>query len=197
MNSNKTLTIGVAVALVAGVLIIGSFFLNQTPSEQPVPQNGQQESTAISYNSSELGISFEYPENYMLQTHEQGTAERDWTVLTLIDSEILRSAIENGASEGPPAIAIQVFNNPEGYTAEEWIKGMSYSNFKLSSDEVLTPVTVGGEAGLAYRHSGLFENNAAVVVRGEKVYMFSVSWLTPQDENVRDFGHILETINFN
>lgn len=148
------------------------------------------------YRSTDLGIAFEYPPEYTLQTHHEGTAERAWTTLTLIDSKALQSATDNGASEGPPAIAIQVFSNPEQYSVEQWIRGVSYSNYKLSSDETLTPATVAGESGLTYRYSGLFETNVVVVAHDASMYMLSVDWLTSDDQNVKDFQTLLEHVQF-
>ena len=194
----KQLTLGlVAILGIGGLAAAGLYFYTPVAEEQQVPApEVPEEPTQATFNSTELGLMFNYPSTYTLQTHEQGTAERMWTVLTLIDSEILEQAIENGASEGPPAIAIQVFDNVEEYTVEQWITGMSHSNFKLSPDEVLSPTTVGGEQGLSYRHSGLYEHNATVVAHGGKIYLFSAGWLTPQDENIHDFEHLLETVSF-
>ena len=193
---SKQITLGLAAILGIGVLVAAGFYVyTPTPEETETPDPAE-EMAPTTFNSTELGLMFEYPNNYTLQTHEQGTGERMWTVLTLIDSEILRSAIENGASEGPPAIAIQIFDNQEGYTAEEWIKGSSYSNYKLSFDETLTPTLIDTEGGLAYRYSGLFETDAVVVVHGDRVYMFSVDWLTAEDENIDDFMKLLKTVSF-
>ncbi len=181
------------------VIAVGTglfFWLGGMPEQEPTPLE-EPPAVTNTYSSDELSVVFEYPKNYMLQTFEQGTGERMWTTLTLIDTEILRSAIENGASEGPPSIAIEVFANLEEYTAEEWIKGMSYSNYKLSPDGVLMPTTIGGESALRYRHSGLFEADAVVAVHGGKVYKFSVTWLTEDDQNRVDFENIiLSSITF-
>jgi len=188
--------------MIGGVLLIGvgallllGFFVFQS-TNAPVVEEQTPSATEKDFDSEELGFSFTYPLNYTLQTHEQGTPEREWTVLTLIDSAILQSAIENGASEGPPAIALQVFNNPENYSVEQWITSMSYSNYKLATDPTLRPVVVDGEAGFAYRHSGLFETNAIVVEHEGHIYMFSVDWMTAEDQNIKDFTGIVESIRF-
>ena len=199
MDTKHTLTIGVVLLVGIGVLaVLGLFFYTPVVQEPALQEeHEEQEATPVTFNSNELGLMFVYPGTYTLQTHEIGNDERMWTALTLIDTEILQQAIENGASEGPPAIAIQVFDNVEEYSLEEWIKGTSYSNYKLAiTDDTLTPTIVGGKEALAYRYSGLFETNATVVAQGDKIYMFSVDWLTPQDVNIHDFEHLLETVSF-
>ena len=198
MDTKHALTIGVVLLVGVGVLAVLGLFFYTPVAQEPAPQeeHEEQEATPITFNSTELGLMFVYPGTYTLQTHEIGNDERMWTALTLIDTEILQQALENGASEGPPAIAIQVFDNVEEYTLEEWIKGTSYSNYKLAIiDDTLTPTTVGGEEALAYRYSGLFETNAVVVARGDTMYMFSADWLTPEDKNIRDFELLLETVS--
>lgn len=197
MENSKGVSIAVMLVIGIGILVAIGLFA-QTPSaptgEQPTGETPH--GAMVPYTSDEFVIAFEYPANYTLQTHEQGTDERTWNTIVLIDSEMLQSAMDNGASEGPPGIAVQIFDNVEAYTAEEWIKGMSYSNYKLSTDGVLANTTVGGEPALAYRYSGLFENDAAVVAHGNNIYMFTADWLTAEDATRRDLGRVLESVTF-
>ena len=193
----KQIILGLAVIVGVGVLAAAGLYLYTPTAEIPGPIFEEVEDYSFTtYSSEERGLMFDYPANYTLETHEQGNEERTWTQLVLIDSELLQQAIEQGHSEGPPAIAIQVFDNIEEYTVEEWIKGISYSNYKLAFDETLTQVMVGGEEGLAYRYSGLYETNATVVAHDSRMYLLSVDWLTPQDANIHDFDRILESVIF-
>lgn len=192
----KHLTLGLAAILAVGGVATLGLSLHTPVAEPTTPLPQEEAPQSKTFHSNELGLMFTYPANYTLETHEQGTAERIWTTLVLIDSDILREARENGASEGPPAIAVQIFDNVEQYTAEEWVKGVSYSNYKLSADGVLAPTTIGGEPALAYHYSGLFETEAVAVAHGTHIYLVSVDWLTPQDKNVEDFEVILGNITF-
>jgi len=195
---SKHITLGLAAILgVGGLVAAGLYFYIPVEEEQQTPApEVHEEPTQATFNSTELGLMFNYPSTYTLKTDERGLTDRMWTTIVLIDSELLRQAIENDAPEDAPAITVQIFSNPEDYTVEEWIKNLPYSYYKLSPDEVLSPTTVGGDQALSYRHSGLYENNATVAAHGGKMYMFSVGWLTPQDEQIHDFEHLLETVSF-
>lgn len=191
MDTNRGLWIGLI--LLIGVGILGAIALF---AEAPATEVPQEEVAMVPYNVLELGVSFEYPDTYTLQSHEVGNDERNWQAVTLIDTEALQSAIENGASEGPPAITVSVFDNIENYTAEEWIKGISFSNYKLSFDGALASTTVGSIDGLAYRYSGLFEVDTVVLAHNGKIYMFTADWLTAEDTLRLDFGRVLDTVVF-
>lgn len=194
MHLKQILAAGVLVAVVGAGAAAFYYF---TPQASETDDAGGNETELVTYRSAELGVEFEYPETYTLETHNQDTTEREWTVLTIIDSEVLRSARENGASEGPPAITVQVFNNPENYSMEEWITELTqYSNSHLANDSELLSGEVGGVPALAYLYSGLFETHAVVVAHEDKIYFFTVDWMTQEDISLRDFGYLLESVRF-
>ena len=193
MNS-KQILIGFAVLV---VLAVGGFyFYNYSPAPEPDNTNGTPEEDVVltTFNSDELGLSFDYPASYTLETHADGNDERNWTTLVLVERSILEEY--EGASEGPPSITVQVFNNIENYDLEEWITTTSYSNYKLATDDTLLSGEVGGEPARAYAYSGLSENNAVVVAHEGNIYLFAVGWLTQDDKNINDFGHLLESVSF-
>lgn len=198
MNSKLLLGIGAVVAV--GLLIVGGLTLSNPLAEEPAPNGGgtnTEEKDLTTYNSAELGLSFDHPASYRLESHEDGTGERLWTTLDLVELRVLDEYEQNGAMEGPPAITVQVFDNTEGLELEEWIKTTSYSNFKLAPDDTLLSGEVAGEPALAYMHSGLYENNAVAVAHEGKIYLFTVGWLTPEDRNLDVFGDLLDSVRFN
>jgi hypothetical protein len=197
MNS-KTVWLMVGTLVVVGLGVFA--YTNYGPGQESSngDDSGEEQVTTLeTYNSSELGLSFTYPVSYTLTTHKDGNAERSWTTLTLIETHILEEYEQSGAMEGPPAIAVQVFDNIEELGLEEWVTTTSYSNYKLATDPTLLQGEVAGEPAVAYQHSGLYETNAVVVARGGKIYLFSVSWLTQEDKNINDFGDLLESVRFN
>jgi hypothetical protein len=72
---------------------------------------------------------------------------------------------------------------------------MSYSNWKLGDDRYIT-TTVGGREAVEYRTTGLYEAMNYVFAGGDAIYMFSVTWLTPQDEIIRDFTRVKASFAF-
>ena len=195
MNSKQILMGIVALAVLAG----GGYYLyNSATPETPENTDGNAEEEVVltTFSSDELGLSFDYPASYTLETQADGNEERSWTTLVIIEASIREEYEASGAMEGPPAITVQVFENIEGYELEEWITTTSYSNYKLATDEVLLEGEVGGEPARAYAYSGLYENNSIVVAHEGKIYMFTVSWLTQDDKNIYDFGNLLESVNF-
>lgn len=151
------------------------------------------------YSSEKLGISFGYPGYYFIQEHDESTGERARFSLVLAeDTEENRDVFEgrSPSREGPPTITVGIFqNNLDNYTAQEWINGTSFSNFKLS-DGVLSKTAVNNEPALKYRATGLYENENVVIARHNYVYMFTVFYLSPEDKILKDFDVLLESIRF-
>jgi predicted Zn-dependent protease len=144
------------------------------------------------YSSNDLGITFSYPPYYTPFGHTEETPEQTWSVLVLQDNDASRAPAN---SEGPPAITIIAFNNVHKESLSQWVRGSAFSNFKLSSG-TLASTTIGGEEAVMYRYTGLYENDAAVVIHGGKIYFFSAGWLTEQDKIRKDFQKILESVRF-
>jgi len=179
-------------AIVGLVIVVGGgyyFWQNTAAPEAPEPVVEVEDNE---YHSAQYGLSFSYPDTYNMTEHDSGTGERMTHSIVLIDKDF--QPIPD--SEGPPAIAVSIFENTEDLSAEEWITGTSFSNYKLSTDETLTPVTVGGKAGLLYTHSGLYETDAVVVVHNGRVYMFTAGWLTANDQIRSDFEDVMGTVEF-
>lgn len=153
------------------------------------------------YISKEVPLSLNYPEGYLLDEKWQGSGERGWYQVTLIEDTAENRDLLSGKvtepRDGPAAITVSVFPNTlDGYTTERFVKETNYSNWNLSPDGVLQETGVAGEPGLTYRFDGLYPGEAVVVARPEYVYMFSVAYLNESDEIRRDFKNLLETASF-
>jgi len=74
----------------------------------------------VAYTNVEHGISFTYPDTYILNEMEVGNGERWHYNITLIDREAATKVREN--SEGPTSITIDIFqNNLDKLTIAEWV----------------------------------------------------------------------------
>jgi hypothetical protein len=144
--------------------------------------------------SSEDGVQFQYPDRYELSSRTEGNAERQWDTLVLLPKNY--TAPQYG--EGPPTISMSVFQNPEGLSAAEWVRGDERSNWKLIVDDrASTTTTVGGLPALWYHFSGLYETDSVAVSANGKIFLFSVGWLEPQDQTRTDFQTLLKSVQFN
>ena len=172
----------IIIAIVILVALGGAYwYVNQSP-EMP--------SETLAYANSAYGISFSYPDTYVLEEREVGNGERYHYAITLMDKVAAANIPQNG--EGPPAINVDIFqNNLDDLTAAEWVENDSRSNFKLSPDGTLAPVIVADAEGLLYAWYGLYRGNSIVFAHGDNIIMLSVSYLTPDDAILSDFAGLV------
>ena len=185
----KTILIFIALAFIG----LGLWISVGSPNDVSAP-------TQTPYRSEKLGVAFLVPSGYFVNVVEAGNGERSHSAIVLMeDTKENRDLVTGKAGPGreaPPTITIGVFqNNLDSYTAKTFVEGTGDSNFKLS-DGVLTDVVVGGESGLRYRATGLYENENVVVARPAFVYMFSVSYLERNDGMLDRFEQVLKTVEF-
>ena len=159
--------------LIIGLVVIGvalAAFLYLRPT--------QEVSSDKTYRSETYGISFTYPAKYFVQEMSTTGERIQATIVLMEDTPENRGLAAGNLSDGrggPPTITIGIYqNNLDKYTAESFIRGTNFSNFKLS-DGILTPYAVGGLSGFAYHASGLYENENVAVAQPEFVYI-GASW---------------------
>lgn len=148
----------------------------------PAPQ------TLVPY-SSEEGVSFMYPDVYVLSSHAGTAGDGDTLVL------LPRGVTVPPNSDGPPAITLTVIRNATT-PLEQWIRTDSRSNFALSPDHVLGSTAVGGQPAYLYRHSGLYEYDAFAVAHAGKIYVFEAGWNAPSDRIRLDFQNLVSSVQF-
>lgn len=180
---NKTL-----ITIIGLVVFVGGAFLYLYPVKE-------QRDTL--YTSSRYGISFQYPQNYFVALEQTLDGEREQHAVVLAeDTTTIRELFSNpqSATEGSPTITVTIFqNNLDNYTLQSFVEGTNFSNFKLS-DGNKTEVTVGGKSAWRYHATGLYENENVVIVQPDYVYMFTVFFNSPDDQILKDFDAILNTI---
>ena len=146
------------------------------------------------YTNTSYGISFAYPDTYVLEEREVGNAERYHYAITLMDRVASRNIPQNG--EGPTSITVDIFQNDlDKLLAEAWVKGNNNSNFKLSPDGLLTSTTVADEEALRYTWDGLYRGESVVLSHKDTIIMLSVQWISEEDQIVDDFARVLSSVN--
>ena len=182
------------VLVIAGGAFCAYFFwpfsgsMSSTPSSQALQNAG--------YAFDSLGIKFSYPKSYVFESYPLGDEEESWQSFMLVREADKASADANGASEGPVSINISIFQNPSHVSLENWIRTSPHSNFNLSSDQKLTPTTLGGQPAFSYQYSGLYESDAIAVLWQDQIYVLSVWWMDAKDAIRTDFANILKTVTF-
>jgi hypothetical protein len=180
MDMYKYIILTVVVVALGGI----AWYITQTPKT----------STVSTYTNVAYGISFKYPNTYELQEREVGNGERYHTAITLADKEALANTPR--FSEGPPTINIDIFqNNLDQLEVEEWIRGTNDSNYKLSPDGVLTPITIGGEPALWYEVDGLYRMRTIVLAHKDNILMLSVGSFSLEDQIRKDFDNLLASVD--
>jgi hypothetical protein len=185
------------VLAVAALLAMSAFIIWGDPGvyreeEGDAPAPVGEAKRLVYYKNAQFGFSFGYPEEYVLEEKGNvGDARRARYAFVLTEKSA--TVPENG--DGPTAITLDVFQNLEGYAPLEWVKGMSYSNWKLGDGKYIT-TTVGGRDAVEYRTTGIYEAMNYVFTDGDAMYMFSVTWLTPEDDITRDFTRVKASFAF-
>ncbi len=152
-----------------------------------------------SYSSDTYGISFKYPSNYILKEGlTSGSAERYHYAISLFeDTEFNRKFVEGKvetATEGPTAITFDIYqNNLDTMTLLGWMNSSSFSNFKLS-DGTHTLVKVSGKEAVRYSWDGLYQGDTVAFISGDNLIAGSVTYITPEDVNRKDFEEILKSV---
>lgn len=184
-----------ALALLVVLIGIGVFLVLKNPAPAPI----QTEHPVKTYSSAEYGLIFLYPQNYFFVEYDDTTGGvAHHAVVLYEDTKTARDIIggKMPATEAPPAITVDIYDNAAGIATEKWIRDTQESNFKLSRDGALTPVTLGGAPALSYTWSGLYEGRTIALSRQRRLYAFSVGMNTPDDRIVSDFSIVVNSATF-
>ncbi len=177
----KLYTIFVLVVLVG----LGLYLAGRQPDAP-----GTSSPLAAEYRNDAYGVSFSYPEGYVLQEGEHGSAHRAHYAVTLIREE---DSAPRENSEGPTAISVDIYqNNLDQQQLVSWLKGTNDSNFKLS-DGTYASTTVDGVEAVQYRWSGLYEGETTAFRHNGNIIAVSVTYITPQDANIATYRDVLRS----
>ena len=187
MSMKLTTGIAVAVALIVTVYLFvfsGAVFTQKNTQDTASTEN------LNLYANGTYGISFAYPETYVVSEGERGTPERPHYAIVLTHQDDVDLPI---GGEGPTTITLDVYANAPEKTLSTWLHTTPESNLTLG-DGALEEMVVGKVPALAYRWSGLYEGKSVALLHDGSVIVLSVTYLAPEDAIVHDFDTVLRSL---
>ncbi|MDB5187971.1 MAG: hypothetical protein JWO50_491 [Candidatus Kaiserbacteria bacterium] len=162
--------------------------------------SGAVKSGLKSYTSDEFGISFNYPQDYLLfDNHEQSEQNIFHSFVMAPDGPVRQAIIRAEAGiggEGPESVVITFINNPKSLSLEQWIKtsNNAYSNYHADEpSSALTAATVAGVPAFKYHSDlGLYASDYAAFQKGKWIVLVSA----PSDLK-NEFNTVLTSIKLN
>lgn len=196
----STLYMNKILAIITVIALAGAGYYLYTSQAEPNNSdsgNPTQNSATRVYSSDTYDISFQYPENYVIEERDAAGSEmRAHHTIVLMDRDDAANIPQNG--EGPTAITVDIFqNNLDRQTAEGWIKNSNNSNYKLAISDTLRSGTVGGVPALGYTWDGLYRGDSLVFEHKGAIIMMSVTYMSPEDRIRTDFAQILSSVELN
>jgi len=192
-SMHKTILTILSVAI---VLVLAGYLAFRT-GEAPVvaPIINDEQPALLRYAAPEYGLAFDYSPGYYLKERKEGPGNRPELVVVLVeDTQDNRDVIEGRVTEGregPPSITIEVHPNPDRLPAHDWVR--ADTNWTVRTSEA-APVGRGQITGVTYSWDGLYSGKSVIVTKGERAYVFSVTWLTPEDRLLAEFDRILASV---
>lgn len=192
---NKILIITVA------IFIIGGYFLfSHTDTEKSVQVEEIEytnETKLDVYSNAELEYEFSYPNSYIMLEDTESTNSNFISGVRLFDRveyEIFAESLD--AREGPPAISLRVYNNPDSLHAPVWaMREPLESNIEMALNEP-EEIVVGGANAVYYVVDGLYPIDTYVVAHAQKIYVLTGSYLEKDSAIYKDFQSLVDSFNF-
>lgn len=148
--------------------------------------------TENTYQSEGAGVSFKYSDSYELQERNLTINNEMVRVITLLQKGVV---IPEGG-EGGTAITVAIFEEKEPISLTDWVHSMT-NTFPVPTDGFnYQEIEIGGEKALAYTSTGLYESDNIAVSKNGKVYVFSASWLTREDQILKDYSKLMTSVSF-
>lgn len=183
--NRKNILIGLGVLLV----VIGGTYLAffRDKSGEDINPADFRENT---YISSEYGFSFTKPEGYNIVEATSPSDRRHSIVMSRMqDSNIP----ENG--EGPTAISVDIFPNPQASNASSWVRANTISNFNLSTTP-LKETSVSGIPAISYSWDGLYQGRSVAFMHKGNLILISGTYNVVEDEIYQAFDKVIESMEF-
>lgn len=180
---------------VIALVVLGGFYF--IGASYPPKQVQEKKQSMVLFTSPTGAVSFEHPSGYYVFEKEVGTPVVPQTAIVLVeDTEENRALVANitdDVREWPTMITIDAYPNPKGSSPEVWAQ--QETTWKLS-DKILTPLTVNGIPAVRYTWSGLYEGISTILTSPTHAYVASVTWMTTEDQILKDYEMILFTLKF-
>ena len=181
MDTKSALTVFALIVLTAGGFFLYTNYGGFAAGPQKI------------YSSDTYGLSFEYPATYSLQEIDLGGSGGvpHHAIVLIAES----AAQIPAASDGPPAITVELYRNDFSQRQlENWVRGSSVSNFTQSIDGRLAAQTVAGVPALFYRWDGLYRSDTYALGHGTNVILLSVTYNAPDDQIRQDFDQLISSL---
>lgn len=180
----------------AAILLLGIGLMYMNPSGEEALRDEAVKISEKTYSDTELGIEFRYPGKYFLTEKNMNESQRPHRQLMLVENTPdKREEIKGQATKpqkAPVAITVDFYrNNLDKQNPYEWASG-STSNYQLGDGSYAT-TTLGESFAIRYKWSGLYEGETVVSSNAEFVTAFSVTYMDPADQILKDFEEILRT----
>lgn len=150
------------------------------------------------YENYLYNFNFQYPQNLYMKESDSENANKSSISLVMVEGtkdniSLLEGTYSGPTREGPTQITIDVYPNEKKLSAADWAK--QDTNWKISNKET-SYITVGGIQGVSYSWSGLYAGESIILTKGTETLVFSVTWITPEDQILKDFDTILKSFSF-
>jgi hypothetical protein len=175
--------------------------VKENPSEYGTDNDGHDlpvgKSSMVPYINRNYGLQFEYPSNLYFKEKTKAESVADLSIVLVENTKESAGYIEGNptTSEAPISIMIDVHSNPSQIGPRSWAE--KNANWNIANKSSIIPIEIGGQTGISYTSTGLYESKTYVVSLGSNIYTFSVSWMTQNDQLLRDFDMIINSVVFN
>jgi hypothetical protein len=176
----KPVILGIIVVL---ALVVTGYLFWGSPAAAPEAPTAKDMNL---YANGTYGLSFSYPENYILSEQEAGPGH--YAITLILEEDAV--PVVNG--EGPTAITFDIYDHKEGGTLSDWLTRQE-SNFQIS-DGTYASTTVGDVEAVHYGWSGLYEGETTAFMHEGKVIAASVTYRSPSDEIRNVYEAVLESL---
>lgn len=187
----------IAIVGIALAIVLYSVFISDRAAPSSMEVEGMatttpsvEEADDITYRNDTYGITFVYPEGYVMQQVDADNAERRHTTIMLIREE---DTMVPESGEGPTAITLDFYRNSGNHMLlTDWLN-TEPSNYKLSNG-LLASTTVSGVEAVQYQWSGLYQGETTAFLHKDNIVAVSVTYLMPEDQNVAVYRSLLQSL---
>ncbi len=184
------------VALVV-VLVAVAWLLTVYEDRMPdsVRNFGSRDITKV---DAEAGITFSYPAGYALQEilpvpQDHRDLVKSFVLMPQEDYDIV-STLEG--TEGPPAITILVFNNPEGLSIDAWMKKPDIIQYIPPQAQEPNPIEVDGEFAVLFEADGLYRSDNVIVAHDTRIVLMSGAFMDTESPQRTVFAGMVKSFRF-
>lgn len=204
MNERQKVSLAILVLIILfGVLWmmrdlpVANPYDDQTDLSQTSTATHVGEDSMTTYVNVADHFSFEYPSSLYLKQRSVSRGEEPKLSIVLVRNTDENVDFVEGRTqdvrEGPTAVTFEVYDNPTNLSPEAWAEQDKNWGIHASSVSV---VAVDGVNGSSYAWSGLYEGRSVILPQGEDMIVLSVTWMSPEDQILKDFETILDSAAF-